>query len=363
MKRLLSVLLLIAIAVLGSGCLATSLSTPIPVIEPIATAAAEPEPTATAAAAPEPTRAVAPPATAAVKPEPTATAAAAAEPTRTAEPAAMGEIVYNYPPELIEGQAARIQVLLIATTDPARIEELKEEITAPGTPMAEPLRVTRLMEVDLKYDARDFQAQPLHSAARQLVTENQSTDWSWLVTPLRPGSRMLYIRATQIEEITVNGRTVETRRDVPEKVITLNVRVNPAYSVSRLIGSTWWIGLGVLGLAAGAVLYLKRRRSKAQPQGGPGQTHVTGQTDAPPQREDAAAQEQRRRLRYGLVEHFDLSEFRMLCADLNVNYDVLDGEGLDDKAVDLVDTMDRHGRIAELVAACRQSRPNASWSG
>lgn len=374
MKRLLSVVLLVAIAVLGSGCLAKSLATPTPMTEPIATAAPaapEPtravEPTATAAGGTKPTRAPLPAATATAEPEPTRAAEPTAavveepEPTRTTEPAAMGEIVYNYPPELTEGQAAHIQVLLIATADPTKIEETKEEITAPGTPMAEPLRVTRLMEVDLKYDQRDFQAQPQHNSARQLVSESQPTDWSWLVTPLRPGSRTLYVRATQIEEIMVNGRAVETRRDVPEKVITLSVRVNPPYSVSRLIRSYWWVSLGVLGLVAGAFLVLKRRRNKAQPQGGSDQTHITGRTDAPLWSEEVAAQEQRMRLRHGLVEHFDLSEFRVLCADLNINYDVLDGEGLDDKAVDLVDYMDRRGRIAELVAACRKNRPNAAW--
>ncbi len=365
MKPLLGVLVLAAIAIVASACMNASLATPIPVVEPMMTAAVGPEPTrvveptATAIAAPRPTRAPIATGAATVPPEPTRVA----EPTAAAPaatPPALGEIVYNYPADLTEGQAARIQVLLIATADPAMIDQIKKEITASGTPMAEPLRVTRLMEVDLKYDQRDFQAQPLHSAARQLVSESQATDWSWLVTPLRSGSRTLYIRATQIEEITVNGRTVETRRDVPEKVITLSVRVNPAYSVSRLLKNYGWIPLVLLGLAAGAFL-VSRRRTKAQSQGVPGQAAVTERIAEPLRPEEVAAQEQRMRLRHGLVEHFDLSEFRVLCADLDVNYDVLDGEGLDDKAVDLVDYMDRRGRIEDLVAACRKNRPNASW--
>jgi hypothetical protein len=68
-------------------------------------------------------------------------------------------------------------------------------------------------------------------------------------------------------------------------------------------------------------------------------------------------------LRHIITTYFNLGELHTLCFDLNVDYDSLPGAGKGDKARELVAYMERHGRSAELVSACRQLRPNAPWPG
>lgn len=66
-------------------------------------------------------------------------------------------------------------------------------------------------------------------------------------------------------------------------------------------------------------------------------------------------------LRRGIVSSFNLSELRNLCADLDVDFDNLGGEGLEGKARELILSLSRHGTLAELVAYCVSARPNYAW--
>jgi len=66
-------------------------------------------------------------------------------------------------------------------------------------------------------------------------------------------------------------------------------------------------------------------------------------------------------LRQNLTTYFNASELRTLCFDLNVDYDSLQGEGKGDKARELVAYMERHGRISELVEACKRLYPKVTW--
>ena len=66
-------------------------------------------------------------------------------------------------------------------------------------------------------------------------------------------------------------------------------------------------------------------------------------------------------LRQLLVKRFSDGEIRTLCFDLGVEYDDLPGSGKADKARELVDCMDRHERLPDLVRVGRQSRPDVSW--
>lgn len=67
------------------------------------------------------------------------------------------------------------------------------------------------------------------------------------------------------------------------------------------------------------------------------------------------------RIRDCLVAHFNLSEIQTTCFDLNVEYDSLGGDGLDDKARELVLFMSRNGRLAELIKYCHTRRPGIVW--
>jgi hypothetical protein len=67
------------------------------------------------------------------------------------------------------------------------------------------------------------------------------------------------------------------------------------------------------------------------------------------------------RLRQMLVEHFSDNKLNDLCFDLGIDYKDLPGEGRADKARELVAHVRRHGHTAELVALCRQLRPDVNW--
>ncbi len=75
--------------------------------------------------------------------------------------------------------------------------------------------------------------------------------------------------------------------------------------------------------------------------------------------QEPQAIERLKKMRDCIVAHFDLGEFRTMCFDLGVSFDELEGEGLDDKARELVLFMNRNGRCPELVDYCRQKRPHA----
>lgn len=62
-----------------------------------------------------------------------------------------------------------------------------------------------------------------------------------------------------------------------------------------------------------------------------------------------------------LTTHFSSGELRDLCFDLDIDYDSLPGNGKSDKARELVAYCLRHGRAQELVARCRELRPQISW--
>ena len=69
------------------------------------------------------------------------------------------------------------------------------------------------------------------------------------------------------------------------------------------------------------------------------------------------------RLRMMIDDHFNKSELQTLCFDMGVDYDGLNGENKSDKARELVAYFERRGIIRDLVAKCKELRPNASWEG
>jgi hypothetical protein len=62
-----------------------------------------------------------------------------------------------------------------------------------------------------------------------------------------------------------------------------------------------------------------------------------------------------------LVKHFDLSELKTLCFELNIDYEAIAGETKPDKSRELVKFAYRTGRIPELLEQCQQSRPLVDW--
>lgn len=62
-----------------------------------------------------------------------------------------------------------------------------------------------------------------------------------------------------------------------------------------------------------------------------------------------------------LVSLFSLSEFVDLCLGLNVDFDTLGGESLNDKARELILFFKRRGKLKELRDHVRLLRPNGRW--
>ncbi len=70
----------------------------------------------------------------------------------------------------------------------------------------------------------------------------------------------------------------------------------------------------------------------------------------------------RTRLREGLVQCYSLSELETLCADIDVDFDVLPGEDKVSKSRELIDYLNRRGQLEKLLAYCRADRPGYNWS-
>ncbi|MFQ5435784.1 MAG: hypothetical protein ACE5FD_12980, partial [Anaerolineae bacterium] len=59
--------------------------------------------------------------------------------------------------------------------------------------------------------------------------------------------------------------------------------------------------------------------------------------------------------------YFNLEELKVLCFDLDINYENLAGQTLAAKSRELVNYCQRHNLLADLLAACQESRPEVDW--
>lgn len=66
-------------------------------------------------------------------------------------------------------------------------------------------------------------------------------------------------------------------------------------------------------------------------------------------------------LRDKMVEAFDLSELGDVTFELDVKFDDVAGERLTHKVRELIEMMERNGRLADLLEVCRKLRPNLTW--
>lgn len=66
-------------------------------------------------------------------------------------------------------------------------------------------------------------------------------------------------------------------------------------------------------------------------------------------------------LRQLLINHFDESELRTLCFDIEVDYESLPGQSKADKARELAAYVRRHGQIGRLLSKCQEIRQHVDW--
>ena len=68
------------------------------------------------------------------------------------------------------------------------------------------------------------------------------------------------------------------------------------------------------------------------------------------------------KLRQRLGTYFSEGELKTLCFDLGIDYDSLPDTGLENKARELVQYLERRSRVPELVEACQERRPQVPWT-
>jgi DNA-binding NtrC family response regulator len=62
-----------------------------------------------------------------------------------------------------------------------------------------------------------------------------------------------------------------------------------------------------------------------------------------------------------IISLFNIVELQELCFKMDINYDLLEGNGLQGKTQSLITYTRRHQRLSELIQTCKLLRPNAEW--
>jgi hypothetical protein len=62
-----------------------------------------------------------------------------------------------------------------------------------------------------------------------------------------------------------------------------------------------------------------------------------------------------------IVEAFNTNELRLLCAELNIDYENLGSGGKEIIVLELINYLDRRGNIDELLKYCQRERPGYAW--
>jgi hypothetical protein len=159
---------------------------------------------------------------------------------------ARASIAYNAPSEMRLGEIVTIELLL----NPSKSEEeLKEEVTEPGTVQSGgDVEITPQMKAELiPADPEAFTVTPLHDDPVQVISGTETTTWSWDVTAKKGGAQRLSIVIYRLVkyENKEDWRVVETYRANIQIRVTLLNRI-------QSLNWTWIVGpiLALLALSA-----------------------------------------------------------------------------------------------------------------
>lgn len=75
---------------------------------------------------------------------------------------------------------------------------------------------------------------------------------------------------------------------------------------------------------------------------------------------ESSGQVSKSHLREIITNYFSSTELRTIAFDLDVDYESFSGRGKSETAIDLIQFLERRGRLNELVAIIRSQRPNIS---
>lgn len=66
-------------------------------------------------------------------------------------------------------------------------------------------------------------------------------------------------------------------------------------------------------------------------------------------------------LHQNINQHFDISELKSICLELNIDYENLSGYNKLDKCRELISYLQRRGRLNDLIHVCERQRPHIKW--
>jgi hypothetical protein len=173
------------------------------------------------------------------------------------ESLAQGQIVFNPPGTMTQGQSVPVDVRISTQTNqPA----LGQGLEGPGTPQYASLPVGTVMKVELAGDGFTTELEGADKSGVQTVLPGTPyAEWIFDVTPTDSGTKYLNLRAS-VQLIAPDG--LPTYQEFPVLKRAIKVNVSPMGMVLAVIGdsSQWrWVlgGIGsVLVLAGG---YLGKR--------------------------------------------------------------------------------------------------------
>lgn len=145
---------------------------------------------------------------------------------------AWGNIAFNAPETLNLKQTSVIQLLLSAT---AAIEELQQQLTAPGAQDGAHIQIADRMEAHLAGAEFDITA---ITPETQAVTRTQNTEWKWEIKPRNSGTHTLHLTLSAL--VTVNGET--TPRTIKNFDRDIVIQVTSAQRAVAFVYANWqWL--------------------------------------------------------------------------------------------------------------------------
>lgn len=166
----------------------------------------------------------------------------------------VGNIAFNAPEKMELGKAENIQLILSLKQS---IDDLKNEITAPGKKIGASIKVAERMEASLTGNA--FVITPTTPSTERAIISLENTNWQWEVVPKEKGEQQLHLTLTAI--INVNGKDA----GIAEKTYDYNIKVDvtPYQWVSAIIVDNKETATGIVAITAflaGLWNWLKKKR-------------------------------------------------------------------------------------------------------
>lgn len=182
-----------------------------------------------------------------------------------------GRITYDPPGQMTVGLTISVQVRIIGLTaetpaEVSRVEPLlKNNMERPALPIR-PLRVSQSMRIVLSGNADEFKIDhdSKYSPEIQAIGTEDTTEWTWTVTPLKSGKRRLHLSAVAI--FNVSGKELQKNYAAYDTDIDVRVdKVSVVMGVMHFIVDQWKTITGIAtatGITASITAWFRKRRGE-----------------------------------------------------------------------------------------------------